>query len=194
MDISNIIFDKVLRLLAERLTAYNIQDYSDKWDALKAQIAETLENLNNLGTDYVEVNMTALGCWFKEILKIVDVIELRRSASRHIEAPMVPLVDDLSDFKSLPPFSGLSFLKPKDLFVRRELYESPTLEVLKEELTTHRLKQEALEAKMEDIVVTQAEMKSRITKVREKQESMEAKQAEMSLDIKTILQLNTKKP
>jgi len=37
----------------------------------------------------------ALDCWFKEIMKFVDLIELRKSASRQLEAPKMPLVDDL---------------------------------------------------------------------------------------------------
>ena len=130
----------------------------------------------------------------KATLHQIDLVRLRRNSTRQIKAPKEPLVDDLPDFRALPSFTNLYALKLEELFVRKEIYEGPTLEVLKEELTIRRLKQEALKDKMEDIVANQEEIKSQIIEVRAKQESMEAKHTEMSLDIKTILQLLTKKP
>lgn len=75
---------------------------------------------------------------------------------------------------------GWYSLEPKDLFVRRDVYENPALVVQRKELATQRLKQEAFKAKIDENVHTQSEMNSQ--------------QDEMSMNIRTLLQLLTQKP
>jgi len=74
------------------------------------------------------------------------------------------MVDDLPDFQAFPLFTNFSRIRPEELFIRRGLYESPALKVLKEEireeLAAQRLKQEALEAQMGSIVIDQEVMQN----------------------------------
>jgi len=55
-----------------------------------------------------------------------------------------PLIDDLPNFRALPCFNDFYALKPEELFVRKEIYEGPALEVLKKELNTQMLKARSL--------------------------------------------------
>jgi hypothetical protein len=93
---------------------------------------------------------------------MMDLVELRRNSSMEIEAVREPMVDDLPYFQALPLFTDFSRIIPKELFIRRELYESPTLKVVKEdirgELAAQWLMQEAMEAQMGSIVIDQEVM------------------------------------
>jgi hypothetical protein len=42
------------------LKAFSIHEYAGKWDALKAQVDEALENLKDVGTNSVEANISAM--------------------------------------------------------------------------------------------------------------------------------------
>jgi len=59
---------------------------------------------------------------------MMDLVELRGNSRRQIESPWEPLVDVLPYFQALPPFTNFSRIMPEELFVRRELFESPTLQ------------------------------------------------------------------
>lgn len=69
--------------------------------------------------------------WFIEILRQMDMVELRRNRRRQLQAPRKPLVYDLEGFYLLPLFTDFGTLIPEELFVGRELYENLALEVFK---------------------------------------------------------------
>jgi hypothetical protein len=70
------------------------------------------------------------------------------------------MIDDLPDYRALPSFDHIFPLNLKELFVRREINEAPALEVLKEELSTQRLKQDTLETMIESLATNQREIKN----------------------------------
>jgi len=119
--------NRVHELSAERLTTFIIEEYASKWDKLKAQVDEALENLKEVGTESVEANREAMRVWFVEILYQMDLVKLRRNSIRQLDAPKTPMVDDLEGFSALPLFIDFPSPRPEDLFVRRELFGNPTL-------------------------------------------------------------------
>jgi predicted nuclease with TOPRIM domain len=106
-------------------------------------------------------------------MKFVDLIELRRSASRQLEAPKMPMGDDLEYYIPFVSFSNIPFLKPDNLFVRKNIFVNPALVVLKEELAAQRMKHEALEAKIEEIVQTQSTLVQSHAEMKAQQDEMQ---------------------
>jgi len=196
--ISVIIYNRVKELFSERLTSISPQSYAAKWDRLRDSVNQALERLKTVSSSVVEQN---LANWLDNVRKQMDRVDLRRNIFRQIEPPRVPLIDDLPEFRGLASYNELFALKLEEIFVKREIYEAPTLKVLKEELASQRLKQEALEDKLESLAANQEEiqntqrgMQTQLDNVIQGQIEMKAMHDEMSRDIKTLLQLLSHKP
>lgn len=113
----------------------------------------------------------------------MDKVALRIIVFRQIEPLKQLWTDDFPFFRALSSFDNVFALKLEELFARRQIYAAPTFEVLKEELTTHRLKKEALEDKIESLTTNQREIQNAQSGMQNRLNSVVEGQAEMRNNI-----------
>lgn len=68
-----------------------------------------------------------------------------------MEPPRQPLVDDLHEFFSLPPFPKRIVLQPEELSIRIDCYEDPALAFVKVELAKQKSEQKDMEATLQGL-------------------------------------------
>ena len=115
--------------------------------------------MKHLSSGNVKVN---LSYWLANVRKTIDIVDLWKNIFWKLEPQSQPLIDNLREYLSLPSLSKKFSLKPEEFFIKRELFEDPALVVLKEELAKHKLKQKALEAKLDNLVFNQTGMKTQL--------------------------------
>lgn len=80
MEIFIIIYCRVQELFAERLKTFSIEDYTAKWDELRAQVDSALEILKAIGSKSAEANIEEIYAWYVDVLNQMDMVELRHNS------------------------------------------------------------------------------------------------------------------